>query len=53
MAAIQDIAKVALQSGNSPAIIRKHYGRPMPQEEGKRLFTIYPADTKQPRLPGL
>lgn len=41
-AAIQNIAQVAEEAGNSVGIIHKHYGRPIPQAEGKRLFEIWP-----------
>lgn len=38
----QNIAQVAEESGNSPAMIRKHYGRPIPQAEAYAWFEIRP-----------
>lgn len=41
-AMIQNVAQVAEEAGNSVGIIHKHYGRPIPQAEGRRLFDIWP-----------
>jgi hypothetical protein len=38
----QNIALVAEQAGNSPDMIRKHYRRPLTQEEGEAWFEIRP-----------
>jgi integrase len=42
LAVTKNIAQVAEEAGNSPGIIRKHYGRPLPESEGKRWFGIWP-----------
>ena len=54
-ASIQNVAQVAEEAGNSVGIIHKHYGRPIPQAEGKRLFQIWPTDAAvlQLTFPGL
>ncbi|MCH7225118.1 tyrosine-type recombinase/integrase [Haloferula sp. A504] len=38
----QNIGLVAEQAGNSPEMIRKHYRRPLTQEEGEAWFEIRP-----------
>lgn len=38
----QNRAAVAEEAGNSPGVIRKYYGQPMPQAQGERLFQIWP-----------
>ncbi|MCP5535440.1 MAG: hypothetical protein H7A51_04300 [Akkermansiaceae bacterium] len=38
----QDINKVAEQAGNSPTMVKKHYRRPMTQEDGEAWFEIRP-----------
>ena len=42
LAVIKSIAQVAEEAGNSPGIIKKHYGRPLPETEGARWFDIWP-----------
>lgn len=55
LAVTKSIAQVAEEAGNSPAIIRKHYGRPIPESEGQRWFTIWPtaAEVLQLNFAGL
>lgn len=43
LALTKSIAQVAEEAGNSPAIIKKHYGRPIPEPEARRWFAIHPA----------
>jgi hypothetical protein len=38
----QNIGLVAEQAGNSPEMIKKHYRRPLTQEEGEAWFEIRP-----------
>ena len=38
----QNIGLVAEQAGNSPEMIKKHYSRPLTQEEGEAWFEIRP-----------
>jgi integrase len=42
LAVTKSIAQVAEEAGNSPGVIRKHYGRPIPEAEAKRWFDIWP-----------
>ena len=44
VAATQDIARVALEMGNSPAIVVKHYRELATEAEGKAWFSITPAE---------
>ena len=43
LALTKSIAQVAEEAGNSPAIIRQHYGRPIPEAEAQRWFSILPS----------
>ena len=40
LAITKDLARTAEEAGNSPAIIRKHYRRPMTPEEGEAWWAI-------------
>lgn len=42
LALTKNIGQVAEEAGNSPAIIKKNYRKPIPQEEAKRWFNIWP-----------
>ena len=42
VAATQNIHQTALEMGNSPAMIRKHYMEVVPKEEGEAWFAIMP-----------
>jgi hypothetical protein len=42
VAATQNVAQTALEMGNSPAMIRKHYMEVVPKEEGEAWFSILP-----------
>ena len=55
LAVTKSIAQVAEEAGNSPGVIRKHYGRPIPEAEGKRWFDIWPtaAEVLQLNFTGL
>ncbi len=55
LAVTKNVAQVAEEAGNSAAMIRKHYGRPLPQAEGKRWFDIWPtaADVVQFNFAGI
>jgi integrase len=41
-ALIKNVGQVADEAGNTPAIIRKYYDRPIPETEAKRYFNIWP-----------
>ena len=43
VAAVQDVARVALEAGNSPQIIFKHYRELATEAQGKTWFSIVPA----------
>ena len=55
LGATQNRAQVAEEAGNSPGVIRKYYGQPMPKTQGKALFQIWPTDAsvRQLNFPGL
>lgn len=38
----KSITQTAEEAGNSPSVIKKYYGRPIPEAEAKRWFTIWP-----------
>lgn len=42
LAAVQDAAQVALEAGNSPQVIFKHYRQLVTGKEAERWFSIYP-----------
>lgn len=42
-----DVAKVALESGNSPRIIQREYLELATEEEGKRWFNVFPVASKK------
>lgn len=42
LAIVKSIGQVAEEAGNSPAMIRKHYNRPIPESEAQRWFDIHP-----------
>ncbi|MPN46197.1 hypothetical protein SDC9_193780 [bioreactor metagenome] len=42
VAATHDVAKVALESGNSPSIIQREYLELATEDEGKRWFAVFP-----------
>ncbi len=48
LAEIQDVAKVALEAGNSPAMIFGHYRELVRPADGKRWFTIRPREGPLP-----
>ena len=43
LAALQNKPQVALEMGNSPEMIDKHYRRPIPESLGKEWFSIVPS----------
>jgi len=49
VALTHDVAKVALQSGNSPRVIQREYLELATEEEGKKWFAVYPKATHAPR----
>lgn len=48
IAQVQDAGKVALEAGNSPAIIFKHYRELVTQEDAAKWFGILPPEGWQP-----
>jgi integrase len=44
VAEIQNVAQVALEAGNSPAIIFKHYRELVTREDAQKWFSIFPAN---------
>ena len=44
IADVQDVAKVALEAGNSPQMIFKHYRELVTPKEAKAWFSITPED---------
>jgi hypothetical protein len=42
VAQFQNVAQVALEAGNSPGIIFKHYRELVPEKEAKAWFDIRP-----------
>lgn len=40
---VKNIAEVALEAGNSPAVIFKHYRKPVKPQDAERWFTLVPA----------
>jgi hypothetical protein len=46
VAETQDVAKVALEAGNSPQIIFQHYRELVQPKEAKAWFGIKPVSTK-------
>jgi len=49
VAEIQNANQVALEAGNSPAMIFKHYRELVRQAEAKKWFGIFPSDVKELR----
>jgi len=49
VALTHDVAKVALESGNSPRVIQREYLELATEEEGKKWFAVYPKVTDAPR----
>lgn len=47
VAVTHDVAKVALESGNSPRIIQREYLELATEEEGKRWFNVFPPAHKK------
>jgi integrase len=45
MALIKNVAQAAEEMGNSIAMVRRHYQRPMLESVAKRWFSIRPAET--------
>ena len=46
VAVTHDVAKVALESGNSPRIIQREYLELATEEDGKRWFSVMPQPPK-------
>jgi hypothetical protein len=49
VALTHDVAKVALESGNSPRVIQREYLELATEEEGKKWFAVYPKAANAPR----
>jgi integrase len=49
VALTHDVAKVALESGNSPRVIQREYLELATEEEGKKWFAVYPKSAHTPR----
>ncbi|MDE2101115.1 MAG: hypothetical protein KGL39_27960 [Patescibacteria group bacterium] len=43
-AIVKNLGQLAEEAGNSPAIIKKHYARIIPESEAKRWFEIWPTN---------
>lgn len=52
IAEVQNAAQVALEAGNSPAIIFKHYRELVTREEAQQWFGIFPESGTAVTLPG-
>ncbi len=46
LALVKNIGQVAEEAGNSPAIIKTNYRRPIPEAEAKRWFAIWPTQAE-------
>ena len=44
LALTRDLARVALESGNSPAVVQRHYLELVKPEAARRFFGILPAE---------
>jgi len=51
LALINDVAKVALEAGNSPAMIFRHYRELVTEDAAKAWFSIAPPEGWVPPLP--
>jgi hypothetical protein len=46
-----NLHQLADEAGNSPAVIKRHYSRPVPAKDAEAFFAILPRDSKIVPLP--